>query len=526
MARYKPYSYDQSVFVPVNLAQQIEPHTLPWIIQQLIDSEVDTSIFDGLFRNDDTGRPAYDRKVLLKIILLAYSRGITGSRRIERACRENILFLAMACGQIPDYSTIATFVSTMGTDRITSIYRDILLVCEEEGLLGQTHFSLDGVKLPSNASKQKSGTHAQLAAKAAKLEQRIKGLVRSHQRADRRDRRRPKKRRDPDEPSDEDKAHARRVRQLKQKARQIRDFLEDHDPKIGRGGTEIKSNATDNESATMATDKGVIQGYNAQAMVDDKHQVIVHADAFGNSQDHGNLEPMVDGAKENLQAIGQDEDALKDKELSADANYHNKRALQKCEDEQIDAYIPDIRFRKRDRRFTDRDKYKERHRQEHKCQSNHYTQEDFAYDQTRDCYFCPQGAELRLNARRQIRGTRIVRIYHAAEASCADCPVRSRCLIGPKGKYRSLTITLERLHPDKPQTVTQRMRAKIDRPEGRQRYEKRFGIVEPVFANIGYNKKLNRFTMRGREKVSVQWKLYCLVHNIEKLLHYGKLAPC
>ncbi len=524
MARYKPYSYDQSVFVPVNLARQIEPDTLPWIIHQLVETDVDTSIFDSLFRNDETGRPAYDRKVLLKIILLAYSRGITGSRKIERECRENIMFLAMACGQIPDYSTIATFMSTLGMDRITSIFRDILLVCEDEGLLGNTHFSLDGVKLPSNASKQKSGTHAQLAAKAEKLEQRIKGLVQSHQRADKRDRTRTKKRRDPDEPSDEDKAHSRRLRRLKQKARQIKDFLKDNEPKIGRGGSEIKSNATDNESATMATDKGIVQGYNAQAMVDEEHQVIVHAEAYGNSHDHGNLEPMVDGTKENLQAIGKDEDALKDKELSADANYHNKHALQKCEDEQIDAYIPDTKFRKRDVRFAERDKYKERHRQEHKSQSNHYTQEDFIYDQARDCYLCPQGEDLRLNARRQTRGMRIVRIYHAAERSCADCPVRSRCLIGPRGKYRSLTITVERIDPGA--TPSQRMREKIDTPEGRRKYEKRFGIVEPVFANICSNKRLKRFTMRGREKVSVQWKLYCLVHNIEKLLHYGKLAPC
>ena len=62
---------------------------------------------------------------------------------------------------------------------------------------------------------------------------------------------------------------------------------------------------------------------------------------------------------------------------------------------------------------------------------------------------------------------------------------------------------------------------KIDSEEGRQRYGQRFATVEPVFGIIRHNKRLNRFTLRGRVKVDTQWKLYCLVHNIEKRAHYG-----
>ncbi len=58
---------------------------------------------------------------------------------------------------------------------------------------------------------------------------------------------------------------------------------------------------------------------------------------------------------------------------------------------------------------------------------------------------------------------------------------------------------------------------RIDSPEGRRRYSQRVGTVEPVFGNLRHNKRLNRFTKRGRRRVSVQWRLYCLVHNIEKL---------
>jgi len=66
-----------------------------------------------------------------------------------------------------------------------------------------------------------------------------------------------------------------------------------------------------------------------------------------------------------------------------------------------------------------------------------------------------------------------------------------------------------------------RFSEKIDLPESRKIYEKRLGIVEPVFGNIRYIKRLNRFTFRGRWKVNVQWLLYCMVHNIEKISNYG-----
>ena len=66
--------------------------------------------------------------------------------------------------------------------------------------------------------------------------------------------------------------------------------------------------------------------------------------------------------------------------------------------------------------------------------------------------------------------------------------------------------------------------ARIDLPTGRAQYAQRFAIVEPVFANLRHNKGLARFTLRGRAKVEAQWRLFCLVHNIEKLAHAGYAA--
>ena len=71
------------------------------------------------------------------------------------------------------------------------------------------------------------------------------------------------------------------------------------------------------------------------------------------------------------------------------------------------------------------------------------------------------------------------------------------------------------------ETYTARMKQRIDSPEGRLRYGQRFATVEPVFGNVRYNKGLDRFTLRGQPKVDGQWKLFCLVQNIEKLAHHG-----
>jgi len=179
MAKYKRYDYSQSVLLPVSLGEQLVPGTLEFAIHTLVDRRMDMSVFDDNYQNDDTGRSAYDPKILLKVVLLGYSRGLTSSRDIERACCENVLFMAMSCNQRPDHSTIAAFVSSM-KDQIKPLFTDILLVCDQEGLLGGTFFAIDGCKLSSNASKEWSGKIKDLKKKKAKIEGKLAALVEDH----------------------------------------------------------------------------------------------------------------------------------------------------------------------------------------------------------------------------------------------------------------------------------------------------------------------------------------------------------
>ena len=97
------YDYSQSVLIPVSLEDQIAPGTLEFAINTLVEERMDTTIFDERYHNDETGRCAYDPKILLKVVLFAYSRGLISSRKIEMACKENVTFMALSCGQQPDH---------------------------------------------------------------------------------------------------------------------------------------------------------------------------------------------------------------------------------------------------------------------------------------------------------------------------------------------------------------------------------------------------------------------------------------
>ncbi len=347
MPRYKPFNPNQSRLVPITLSEHIYAGSLEEAIHLTVE-DIDLSGLDELYKNDETGRPAYHPKVLLKVVLLAYARGITGSRPIERACHENVLFMALAGGEQPDHATIAAFVTAL-MGKIMDIFVSVLLICEEMKLLGGTHLSLDGLKLPSNASKEYSGTFKELRKKRAKLKGKLKDLIRDHRQLDKSGL---------SAQQIIDSKRSKQIKRIRKQVKRIDRFVNENEPKEGKTRKEIQSNITDNDSAKMPTSHGVIQGYNAQAVVDDKHQIIVAAEAMSNGQDHDNLEPMMGKTKKNLQAIGKGDEPLQGVILTADANYHNNKNIAKCEEEQIDAYIPDPRFRKRDERFKDQDRFR------------------------------------------------------------------------------------------------------------------------------------------------------------------------
>ena len=289
MARYKEYDYRQGKFIPISFDKQILPGTFEYTLNYLIDNELDLSIFDARYCNDDTGAPAYDPAILSKIILYAYSRGITSSRT-DRAVLQGERHLHGPLLPIPAPTSPPSPTSSRPLVReIINLFLEVLLVCDELNLIGKEMFAIDGVKLPSNASKEWSGTKEDLTKKKEKMEKVIRQMIARHRETD-----------ETEQKSDVTEQEEKYVATLKQNVKKIRTWLKENDDKPGKTGKPIKSNITDNESATMKTSHGVVQGYDGVAVVDDKHQIIVHAEAFGAPQEHALLQPMVEGTRENL----------------------------------------------------------------------------------------------------------------------------------------------------------------------------------------------------------------------------------
>ncbi len=504
MARYKRIDTSPR-FIAVDLERQLLPGTFEHALNHLLDHELDLTSFDARYQNDLTGASAYPPGMLLKVVLFAYSQGIISSRGIERACREQITFIALSGDSAPHYTTLAAFVSDLGED-IAKLFAQVLYLCDRQGLIGREMFAIDGVKLPSNASKSKSGTRADFERQAAKLEAAAKTMLARHRENDTL----------PSEPALDAKTQ-RRVERLQNDATQLRDWLAANpEDRQGAKGSLRKSNRTDNESAKMATSKGVIQGYCGVAAVDDRHQIIIEAQAHGTGSEQALLLPMVAATT----PIRTDQTLI-----TADAGYHSEANLIALAEQHIPALIADNQMRQRDERFKNQDRYKAQpdplyDKVHPKKGAKHYRPKDFAYDPVLGTCLCPAGKSLYQNGANCLHNGQIGTKFQGALRDCVPCAQRAQCLRTPeKTQTRQVCFFRGKADPQA-QRVTDIMKRAIDSERGRALYGGRFATVEPVFGNLRHNKRLNRFTLRGQKKVDRQWKLFCLVHNIEKLAHH------
>jgi transposase len=508
MARYKPVNRDP-MFLPVVLDEQIHPGTFEFALDHLVDHELDLSQLDARFRNDETGASAYDPRVMLKIVLLAYSRGLVSSRRIEAACRQNVLFMAISGDSQPSYTHIAKFVRELA-DQIRPLFTQVLMVCDRQGLIGRQMFAIDGVKLPSNASKERSGTHAELRHRAERLDKAAGKMIELHRSRD--EAGEPPQGNGPD-------AHQQRIEALHREAQAMRDFLAREQPRRNPQGKELKSNVTDNDSAKMATSKGVIQGYAAQAAVDARHQVIVAADVTGSGSEQSMLLPMIEQA-----GVVGDRNTV----MIADAGYHSQANMQALYEADIAAMVADGQMRKRDERLAGQQRHRGKPDPLHdKSQPQQrrvrlFRPSDFVVDEANNRCICPAGEALYSSGSHCRINGRVAHKYKGTLSGCGHCGLRDRCLRHPESTpVRQVAMFFK----SGGHTATELMKQAIDSARGRAIYSRRIATVEPVFANIRHTKRLDRFTLRGKEKVGTQWRLYCLVHNIEKIARGRYEAP-
>lgn len=518
MKNFKPANYNQDTMIVLNFLEQIEQDPFAFTLHHLIDSEIDLAAFHQHYKNERGGRAAYDPAVMLKIILYAYYKGIRSSRDIEWHCRNNVMFKALSCDSVPHWTGIARFVGQY-PEAIESVFEQVLLVCEQRHLLGHELIAIDGCKMSSNAAKEHSGTLEELSQKRDKIRKQIKACMKEHQVLDKR---KPREK--------ERKEQLEQKRETLQKAfEKIDKFLKTASPRMGHAKKpkEVKSNITDNESAKMKTSKGTVQGYNGVAAVDKKHQIIVDAQAFGEGQEHHTLRPILETIRARYRRSGINPDIYDGQVVvTADTGFSNDDNNAYLKDAGINAFIPDPQFRQRDKHFVgQKAKHGKRHQEAKKGQRGVIPASEFTFDKRRKTCICPAGNGMWLkNEIIESSGKRKL-FFEGHLTDCRDCDINTLCMRNPasadtregNGRQVSITYTNGR-------TPTDWMKRRVDTRGGKAIYGHRMSTVEPVFANIGTQKRLDRFSLRGKKKVQGQWQLYCLVHNIEKIANYGAVA--
>ncbi len=411
----------------------------------------------------ETGRPGYDPRVLMGLLLWGHLNGIRSSRKLERESHRNLEVIWLCENLRPDFKTIADFRKDNGAG-IKGVVVEFRLWCMAAGLYGQEMVAVDGSKFKAVNSKERNFTRKKLSQLMARERAKISEYLEAVAEAD----------------EAESEAPALSAEQLQEKIAGLERYLAEHEAlarELDVSG-ESQVSLTDPDAKLMKTAQGSAVSYNVQTVVDRKHKLIVVYEVTNERNDLGQLAVMAQQAKEALQVA--------ELTVLADGGYYEGNALKECEQAGITIYLPPPQSREAKRRGI-------------------FEQNQFRYDQQRDLYICPQGEELRFRSTTKERGKQF-KVYKTK--ACAGCPLRAQCTTSKYG--RKLVRWVD-------QEVIERLQA---RNRGRPELLKlRKTLAEHPFGTIKWGMNQGFFLLKGMRKVTTEFGLTVLSYNLKRVLN-------
>lgn len=323
---YQPYDPDQLLLMPPSLKEWLPAEHLAYFVSDVVEN-LDLSGITSVYEREERGHPPYHPVMMTKILIHGYCVGVVSSRRIERACVEDVAFRVMAANNTPDFRTIAEF-RTRHLEAFQKLFVEVLRLCQEAGLVKLGHVAMDGTKMKANASKHKAMSYGRMLEEERRLEGEVEQLLQEAAQADEREDALYGRDRRGDELPEElarRESRLRKIREAKEALeRKAREAARNREKEIAqqqaagpRPGRKLKEleptpdpkaqrNFSDPESRIMpsSTDKGsFLQGYNCQAAVDGEHQIIVAAEMTQQTNDAGQAAPMLEQVIENTGAL-------------------------------------------------------------------------------------------------------------------------------------------------------------------------------------------------------------------------------
>src|SRR5271156_5797377 len=428
-------------------------------------------------RGQEVGQPPYDPADLLKLYLYGYINQIRSSRRLEREACRNLELIWLLKNLKPGYRTIANFRKE-NWEALKAVNRSFVLLLRELDLVGGAVVAIDGSFFHGDASKASIFTRKRISAQIAKLDQEIEAYGKSLEDNDAAEAKPPRNDGHDDGGGGDGADIGTKVAALM--ARRSR-AQADLDRLEASGETQLS--LTDPDARLLVKGGQGVAGYNVQAVVDDKHKLIVASEVVNDSSDVNQLHAMAKAAQEALDA-----EAL---QVLADEGYYSSTELKACEDDGITAYVP----------ASEGNGLLEK--------AGRFGLKNFSYDSAADAYTCPAGQLLRPMEGRWTNTSGRVEIRYASRTKiCRACPLRTKCLT-PKASQR---IVRRWEHED----VLERHRARMESAGDLMR--RRSAIVEHPFGTLKCRAGYRHFLVRGFDKVRGEWSLMALCYNFSRVL--------
>ena len=471
-----PYDQNQSYLFP--------PHLRDWVADdhpaRVFSDLVDRLDIAGFKDAAVEGRPRYDTRMMLKVLLWGYANGIRASRKIEDRLRSDVVFMWLSGRQAPDFRTICDF-RRCNEAAIDRLFAEVLVLAKALGMMWLGVVALDGTKVRASAGVKSFKQVKKWRAALDEAHKQVAEMLAEAEAADRAD--------------DEQYGDDKRGDELPEELADARERVARIEKVLARvdenAKDSLKVSSTDPEARFMHCPGGSMPAFNAQVAVTED-QLIVYADVTREPVDTNQLQPAVAGIERNCGA--------KPKRLLADAGYKSGPNMRLLEQAEVDGYLPETEEKnigKVKRNYPEL-----------------YGKEEFRYDPERDCYICPAGQVLRPTTRNR-RRTRYsgseAKVYRAARGVCLACPQRERCTKNKARAGRSVSrddYDEERL----------RMRQKLAAEEGRAVYAKRKCLVEPVIGQLKIVGRLVQFLLRGVLGAKIEFKWGAIAHNLLKLV--------
>ena len=332
--------------LPPSLRDWVAKDHLIYFLSDVVDTLDLSAIYETY--TEERGYPPYHPLMMVKVLLYGYARGIFSSRKLARACEEDVTFRVLSADNRPDFRTISEF-RRRHLQALADLFLQVLRLCQRSGMVKLGHVAIDGSKIKSNASKHKAMSYGRMQEEEKRLKKEIAELMRESEITDRSEDRCYGADKRGDELPDELVHRETRLKKIQEakaaleaeaKATALEAGADDQEAEEAQPAPKAQRNFTDSESRIMvSSDKAFVQAYNAQTAVDHGSQVIVAANVVQASNDKGQLVPMVETACENLQ-----ETPLV---FSADAGYWVEADLEVLEHYEIEAFVAPGRIRHR-----------------------------------------------------------------------------------------------------------------------------------------------------------------------------------